>query len=286
MGIATVQTTQMCEELESKALAGRTLAVPETRELNAMARMLQDHGAKVLSCPMVGILDTPNKEAVESWLRELAAGKIDDLVLMTGDGVRRLMGFAERAGIAEGVREAFARARKITRGPKPARALTEAGLRTDLPSAAPTTDGVIETLSKLDLRGRRVGVQLYGEDPNVRLIEFLKGAGAIPVPVAPYIYAPVADEERVVELIQGMASGHVDVIAFTSATQVRRLKDVAKSRAIEEKLATGFERTRVAAVGPIVAQELVTCGIRVDIIPRSSFILKQFLSDIIAALRK
>ena len=59
----------------------------------------------------------------------------------------------------------------------------------DLPAAKPTTAGVIETLRALDLRGRRVGVQLYGDEPNRALIDFLESAGATALPVAPYRYA-------------------------------------------------------------------------------------------------
>ena len=280
-----MQMTLMADDIAKPgALTGITIAVPETRELQMMTGMLQSLGATVLSCPMVGILDTPNVEAVNKWLQQLAAGEMDDLVLMTGDGVRRLLGFAERAGMSASVLAAFSKARKFTRGPKPVRALTEVGLRTDVPSTAPTTEGIIDTLSKLNLSGRRVGVQLYGEDPNLRLIDYLKSAGALAFPVAPYIYAPVADEERVADLIEKMASGQLHMIAFTSASQVKRIQEVAKNRKIEEKLSAAFQKTRVAAIGPVVAQELITNGVRVDLMPPSSFILKQFMQDIVAAL--
>ena len=73
-------------------------------------------------------------------------------------------------------------ARKITRGPKPERALRELGLKSDLRAEEPTTDGLIATLSSIDLRGRRVGVQLYPGNPNTRFTDFLRQAGAEPDP--------------------------------------------------------------------------------------------------------
>ena len=143
---------------DSKPLSNRTIAVPETRDLEAFASNLEALGARVLRCPLVGILDAPDPAPVECWLHELADGTFHDVVLFTGEGVRRLMGFAERAGIFEKARAGLAHARKITRGPKPAKALVELGLRPDVASAIPTTAGVIETLRQFDLSGRHVGV--------------------------------------------------------------------------------------------------------------------------------
>ena len=85
---------------------------------------------------------------------------------------------AERAGSKAEVVAALGRVRRITRGPKPARALHEIGLGSDLPAAIPTSQGVMESLRALDLRGRRVGLQLYGQEPNRELVSFLEGAGA------------------------------------------------------------------------------------------------------------
>src|SRR5258707_721705 len=137
-----------------KPLSGKTIAVPETRDLVSFATMLEDLGATVLRCPLVGILDAPDAAPIECWLNELADDSFNDLILLTGEGLRRLMGFAERAGMAQKVREGLAKVRKITRGPKPAKALVELGMRPDVASSAPTTPGVIETLRQFDLSGR------------------------------------------------------------------------------------------------------------------------------------
>src|SRR3569832_3036671 len=104
--------------------------------------------------------------------------------------------------------------RKITRGPKPARVLRDLGLASDLAAAAPTTEGVIAVLQPLDLRGRRVGVQLYGTEPNPALMNILHEAGATALPVAPYVYASAADDARVIELFCCLVVGCVVVFVF------------------------------------------------------------------------
>jgi len=108
-------------------------------------------------------------------------------------------------------------------------------------------------------------------------MEFLKAAGASAWPVLPYVYAPKADAERVAELIGRMGRGEVHVLAITSSPQVDRLFDVARERGLEDSLKQGLQRTRVAAVGPVVADDLVRHGAPVDICPEQGFVMKNLV---------
>jgi uroporphyrinogen-III synthase len=271
----------------AEELSGRRIVVPETRELGQLVRMLEERGAEAVPCPMIAIRDVPDPEPVEAWLRCFADGACDDLVLMTGEGLRRLLGFARRFDLEPAFLVALGAARKITRGPKPVRALREIGLATDLPADEPTTEGIIAAMGRYDLSGRRVGVQLYPDNANERLLKFLKGAGAEPDPVLPYVYASEADDARVIAVIAEMAAGRIDAIAFTSAPQVRRFRDVARASGREAELLQGFERIAVAAVGPIVAAELEALGVQVNIMPRdNTFFMKPLVRELAAALKK
>ena len=271
----------------AEELSGRRIVVPETRELGQLVRMLEECGAEAVPCPMIAIRDVPDPEPVEAWLRCFADGACDDLVLMTGEGLRRLLGFARRLDLEPAFLVALGATRKITRGPKPVRALREIGLATDVPADKPTTEGIIAAMGRHDLSGRRVGVQLYPDNANERLLKFLKGAGAEPDPVLPYVYASEADDERVIAVIAEMAAGRVDAIAFTSAPQVRRFRDVARASGREAELLQGFERIAVAAVGPIVAAELEELGVQVNSMPRdNTFFMKPLVRELAAALKK
>jgi uroporphyrinogen-III synthase len=264
------------------ALNGRRIVVPETRELDLLARMIEAEGGTVLRCPMIAIIDAPDPIPVADWLGRFIAQPCDDLILLTGEGLRRLHAAAIVAALEEPFRQALARTRKITRGPKPAKALRELGLEPDLRAGDPTTEGVIETLSSLDLAGRRVGVQLYPDNPNHALVDFLTQAGARPDPVTPYAYASAADAGRVMATIDAMAAGKADAIAFTSSPQVRRLFDVAKSADREAELRAGLARIRVAAVGPVVAAELAARGIAVAVTPEDAYFMKPLVRAIAA----
>jgi len=269
-----------------RPLAGRTIALPETRELDRLAQLLEAEGARTVRCPLVAILDAPDERPGLAWLGTLAAGGFDDLIFLTGEGLRRLVALAERHGMRAPVVAALGRARTITRGPKPARALHELGLGPTLAAGVPTSAGIMETLGSVDLRGRRVGVQLYGEAPNRPLVEFLERAGATVSVVAPYVYASASDTGRVEALIASLADGVVDVIAFTSASQVDRLWQVARQAGVgaEERLSRGLARARVAAMGPIVVEALGAHRVRVDIVPEKSFVMRRLVSALAEAL--
>lgn len=272
-------------DVDVRPLAGRVIALPETRELDRLATLLEAEGARAWRCPLVAILDTPDVGPVETWVRDLAAGKFDDLIFLTGEGLRRLLAVAERLGVREQAVAALGRARKITRGPKPARALKEVGLSSDIAAAVPTSDGVRDELATLELRGQRVGLQLYGQEPNLPLRTFLESKGAEVYPVAPYVYAPASDAARIVELVEGMAAGKVDAIAFTSASQIDRLFEVVRTRGLEAALERAWPQVRVAAIGPIATETLRRRGIEPAIQPEKAFVMKRLVSAIVEALR-
>ena len=265
---------------EAKALRGRRIVVPESRELDLFAQMLEAQGAETLRCPMVTILDAADPAPIEAWLKRFAAGKFDDLVLLTGEGLRRLLALARRVGIEAEVVAEVKRVRTVTRGPKPARVLRELGLQPGLAAAEPTTAGVIATLSRENLKGRSVGVQLYPGNPNAALVDFLRDAGATADTVVPYRYASDAETAQVEGTIRAMAEGRVDAIAFTSSPQVERLRAVAKERGLEQELARGLVQTRIAAVGPVVAAAIVALGAKVSVMPQSSFHMKPLVTAI------
>jgi len=140
---------------------------------------------------------------------------------------------------------------------------------------------VIASLSGLDLRHRRIGVQLYGTDPNRPLIDFLERAAAAVATVAPYVYADAADERAVRSLLDQLRAGGVDAIAFTSSAQIERLIAVASEQGARSALAN----TLVAAVGPVVADTLHRHGIDARLMPAESFFLKPLTSALEEALR-
>jgi uroporphyrinogen-III synthase len=90
----------------------------------------------------------------------------------------------------------------------------------------------------------------------------------------------------VIAVIAEMAAGKIDAIAFTSAPQVRRFRDVARAFGREAELRQGLRRIVVAAVGPIVAAELDAMGVQVNVIPENTFFMKPLVRGLAAAFTK
>ncbi|MFI4947444.1 MAG: uroporphyrinogen-III synthase [Alphaproteobacteria bacterium] len=137
--------------LTARPLAGRRIAILEHREQDRLGGMLEAQGALTVRCPLVAIADAPDPAPVLAWLKRFIEAPPDDLVLMTGEGLRRLQGFAERAGMAPEFRGALARVRTVTRGPKPARALREIGLTPGLRADPATSAGVAAALGSEEI---------------------------------------------------------------------------------------------------------------------------------------
>lgn len=262
-------------------LTGKTIAIPETRRLDILAQLLEAREGEVLRVPLVAIHDAPDPGPVLEWIDAFIARPWDELIIFTGEGVRRLLDLADRNERKEALVSALAATIKICRGPKPGRALSEVGLKPDIQAAAPTTDGVIETLEGRELTGHRVGVQLYGSDPNRKLMAYLEKRGASVFPVAPYVYADQSEEERVVDLIHNLAQGKVDVIAFTSQPQIHRLLQVARRHDLDETLRAGMNKAVAAAVGPVVRDQLLEAGFTVQIMPERTYFMKPLVSAIV-----
>jgi uroporphyrinogen-III synthase len=264
-------------------LAGRRIVVPETREIEVLSGMLEKLGAAVIRCPLVAIRDAADPAPIVAWVERFIAAPPDDLILFTGEGLRRLHKIAVSAGLAEKFVAALALPRKIARGPKPARQLRELGLKADLPVEPPTTAGLVAMLSGENLAGRRIALQLYPDAPS-DLQDFLRQAGAVVDLVLPYIYASAAEEARVLDAIRAMAAGEIDLIAFTSSPQLRRLKQVARAHKCEDALAAGLAKTRLAAVGPVVAAAIEAAGGTVAIAPAENFHMRPMVNAIVDAL--
>ena len=263
-----------------RVLQGRVVAVPEARQLDVLAGLLERRGASVLRCPLVGITDNPDTATVVAWIERLIASPTDLVVFYTGEGIERLCGCAERAGVAAPFKAALARTPKLVRGPKPTRALRALELKAEHSASDPTTAGLIAAAQEIELPRKRVAIQLYNNDQTPELAEHFRARGAVVDCVAPYIYASAADDDEVAALIGKLAAGRVAAIAFTSKAQVQRLLALAEDRHLEGELETGLERTKVAAVGPVVGAELAAAGIRVDTVPTDSYSMKPLVTSL------
>jgi uroporphyrinogen-III synthase len=268
-------------------LNGYRILILETREEAQFSRLLAEQGADVVQCPMFAIHDVPDPAAVEAWIRRSIDKPFDDLVLMTGEGLRRLMKVARRISVEQDFIAALDKARKFARGPKPGRALREIGLEPQMTTEKPTSEGIAEMLARVDLKSHRVGLQLYPDKDHSVLIGAITAQGAEVEPVTPYVYDAQAADANIVTAIEEMANGRIDAIALTNLGQIRRLIEVARAHGFEARLREGLAKTPIASVGPAVSDELKSHGLRADIYPANdAFFMKPLISAMAVALGK
>src|SRR4051794_27561419 len=274
-------------EIMADRLNGYRILILETREEAQFSRLLTEQGADVLQCPMFTIHDAPDPAPVEAWIVRAIERPLDDMVLLTGEGLRRLMKVVRLIGVEDAFVASLGKARKFARGPKPGKALREIGLEPQMTTEKPTSEGIAEMLSRIDLRGHRLGLQLYPDRDHSVLIGAIKAQGAEVDTVLPYVYDAQAADANIVTAIDEMAAGRIDAIALTSSGQVRRLVDVAKAHGCEAQLRDGLAQTPIASVGPVVSDELKSQGLRTDISPANeAYFMKPLISAMAAALVK
>ena len=262
-------------------LNGYRILILETREEAQFSRLLTEQGADIVQCPMFTIHDAPDPAPIEAWIGRFIDKPFDDLVLTTGEGLRRLLKVVQRINAEPAFIAALGQARKFVRGPKPGRALRELGLKPQATTEKPTSEGIAEMLSRVDLRGHRLGLQLYPDKDHSRLIGAITAQGAEVDPVLPYVYDAQAAESNIIAAIDEMAAARIDAIALTSSGQARRLFDVARTNQCEARLRKGLERTPIASIGPVVSAELKAHGLRTDIAPAEG---AYFMKPLIAAM--
>ena len=149
-------------------LNGYRILILETREEAQFSRLLTEQGADVLQCPMFAIEDASDPAPIEAWIRHAIDKPFDDIMLHD----RRRPAPADEGGAADRGGTGFHR-----------RTWTIAKIRTwpqTRPSAArnraaeqqttekPTSEGIAEMLSHLDLKGHRLGLQLYPRQGSQR----------------------------------------------------------------------------------------------------------------------
>jgi uroporphyrinogen-III synthase len=247
-----------------------TVAILEHRFTKEFSILFEKLGASVHACPMLEEKPVENRDELQAFVRHVLGGNLDMMIFLTGVGARFLVAEAEAIGVKDDFIKALSKLTVVVRGPKPVAALRQLGLSPDITPQTPTTEGVIEALKSHDLRGRRIGVQLYGT-PNPQLVSALETQGASVTPVQVYAYGTASDLTAVNELISRIIDGGIQVIAFTSAPQVRMLFDFASQLSMADTLAAALQkRVAVASIGEVTSRALQAKGITPKIVPAQS----------------
>ncbi len=253
-----------------QALSGLRVASFESRRSVEMAELIRNHGGEPIQGPSMREVPLADQDEVRGFGEALFAGRHDVLVLLTGVGTRMLIAALAASWPRDDVIAALGRLTLVCRGPKPVAALREVGLAPAFTVPEPNTwrDVLSELDRRLPVGGRPVAVQEYGAR-NEELLDGLRQRGAHVSTVALYSWGPPADPGPLRAAIERVASGGVDVVLFTSATQVVNVFHVATEMGRAEALGRAFgSSVVVASIGPVTTAALEEHGVEPDIHPQ------------------
>jgi len=244
----------------SKALQNVRVAIPENRYPEQLAQLLERYGASVISCPLVRETPLESTEGARRFIELCETSVVDYIVFFTGVGVDFLLRAVNKP-------EALARSKILARGPKAVAALKRAGVRIDLIAESPTTEGIIQTLSKQALNGKSVLVQLYGQE-NPELCLALEKMGARVTALSLYQYTYASDDAAISGLLSKIRTGEVDAICFTSAPQIRFLMESAAKQGLDGEIQRRLRNdVVVVSIGDVTARGLEASGVKPHVIP-------------------
>lgn len=227
----------------------------ESRMALPMQKLVEKASGRALSAPSMREVPLEDNSDAFRFLEELEAGRHDFLVLMTGVGLRTLLAALETQFSKERVLAAFSKVKVVVRGPKPLAVCKMQGIPVTVTVPEPNTWQEVLAILRDEalLSGKRIAVLEYGAS-NVEFLEGLRAGGAEVRPVKVYQWALPEDLGPLERGIDALLQDEVDVLLFTTATQVHHLLQIAGQR--ESALRRALHRVVVASIGPTTSEAL------------------------------
>lgn len=273
---------------------GLRVLVLESRRGRELGLIVTSYGGEPVVVPsMREVPIESNAEAVK-FIDDLIAGDFDVVVLLTGVGARALLDIVQRVqGTRKRLIDALKEAVVVCRGPKPLAVMREVGVPVFLTAPEPNTwrellGALDQKKSELALEGLNVAVQEYGAS-NPDLLGGLEARGARVTPVPVYQWALPEDVEPLRKAARAVASGELDVVLFTTATQALHLMTIADELQLGDGVLAGLQRMVVASIGPTTSEDLRSRGIPIDLEsshPKMGFLVREAAEQSAELLRE
>lgn len=235
-------------------LGGRVVAFLEGRREKELADLIRRHNGVPLAAPCLREVHSPEAVSLQIGVWTACTAKFDIAVFLTGVGTRTVFDAAAHGGLEAVLRERLEAALVVARGPKPSAVLRQLDVRIDVGDVS-TSAEILQALRDVDMKGKRVLVQLYG-GPNPELSQALTARGAHVVELAPYVWERPIDPAPVHALLDALDGNDVDALLITSQQQVEHLFAIAHEHGREPQL----QRVAIGAQGPVAEAALNKYG--------------------------
>ncbi len=249
-------------------LEGRTVVITRPRhQADDLAQIVTKMGGKPRIVPTVEIGPVSNLEGVQEPFRLIASSSADLIVFMSQNAVTSFVALAERLGLKKKILQALTKMQVIAIGSKTKALLEEHNIRVDVTPEDYSSDGLADTLLRLDLKGK-VLVLPRTDKPTDYLNAKLSERQVKIVQFSAYETRIPADVVEVLHLIRDILLGEVDIITFTSSSTAQNLIHIADTYRAAERLKKALnEKTLVVSIGPMTEKTLRSLGVEVHITP-------------------
>jgi uroporphyrinogen III methyltransferase/synthase len=257
---------------EKKPLFGKRILVTRASHQNTeMGQLLQDQGAVAVNLPTIDIFPPPDLAPLRRALNQLS--QYDFLLLTSANTVYQLAPL-----LAEQNQDARAFAGMVIAavGPATAKALKETlGLRADWVASEHRAEGLLVRFEGQNLEGKRI---LLPQALKARelLAQALSARGAVVDQVSAYRTGLPEPEKTRIGLEQLEAEG-VDALTFTSASSVENFVALAGAPRVPKLC----QNKVIAAIGPLTRDACQQMGLKVDVMPDSSYTVPALIEALI-----
>ncbi len=243
----------------------KKIVIAASRKTDEMSKLVEKQNGIPFVRSLQGTVFLADQQ-VKSDLQKIVNEQYDWVILTTGIGTNALLDLADELHIKDQFLEIIKQANVASRGYKTFAALKKIGINPDVKDDDGTVKGLIKSLEGNDFTGKRVIVQLHGENAPA-LITYLEEAGAEVFKLLPYQHID-PDLETVERFCQELFQTKVDAVCFTAAIQVRSLFKYAKEKGYEKKVVDAFRKNVLAvAVGKVTEEALHDEGIERVVAP-------------------
>ncbi len=235
-----------------------------------LGNLVARHGGEAISAPALREAALPMRQDVRDVIDGICTHTIQAAVFLTGVGARALINAADQLGRKDEFLDALRETTVICRGPKPVAVLKPLNVPIALVSPSPyTSEDLLAAIkeSEIDLSGKRVSLQHYGE-VNAWLRGELTALGADVLEVSLYSWQLPEDTKPVIDAIALMLAQDVDAVMLTTQSQAHNLFRIAEQVGLADELRDALSSgVVVASVGPVCTRALREHGVEPHVEP-------------------
>ena len=271
------------------SLSGITVAITSSRRASELASLVRKFGGVPYIAPTIGIRSNNNTLSSEctKFIETIESEKMHFFVFMTGVGVFNLFQCVLKSNRLDNVIEKLHDTIVIARSNKPALELRKLGIATKFVPKMNTIGGIIDLISKLDVKDKNVGILWHGDYVDA-FKERLESLGSKVFEFSSYSYSTNLEQknaailkemgydyvapsnEKIKRLIDDIVAGNIDTITFTSPPAVKEFFEFAsRNNKIDLLIDKLNHNVLVVSVGPSTSAMIEKFRIKVDFVPHA-----------------